>query len=275
MPPSSPQEAPIGVFDSGVGGLTVTRALVQHLPHESFLYLGDTARVPYGNKSADTIQRYSLNVVQRLVLEGVKAVVVACNTASAHALPLLQASFPLPIIGVIEPVSLLAARTTRSKHIAIIGTRATIASQAYPQALLRLDPSLHLLTAPCPLFVPLAEEGWTHGPVPSQVAHTYLAAFDHSPIDTLILGCTHYPLLRDTLLAVLQERLPQPVNVLDSASATAEHLLDHLRSLNLLRPPSSAPPSHRCLFTDSPASVAQVASRFFGAPLALIEHVDL
>ncbi|MEO1273662.1 MAG: glutamate racemase, partial [Myxococcota bacterium] len=230
--------APIGIFDSGVGGLTVARRVADRLPAESLLYLGDTARVPYGNKSSETVQRYSINVTRHLRRLGAKALVIACNTASAHALELLADTYaPVPVIGVIAPVAQQAARTTQTGAVGVIGTRGTISSGAYTRALHRHDPQIEVHALPCPLFVPLAEEGWTEGSIPTEVARTYLAPLAHTPIDTLILGCTHYPLLAPIIRQVVHELTGREVHVLDSAAATSDMLADTLDDLGLCATP--------------------------------------
>lgn len=268
-------DAPIGVFDSGVGGLTVTRALVDHLPHESILYFGDTARVPYGNKAPATIRRYSLNISQRLVEGGVKAIVVACNTASAFALEAIAQAHPeLPVVGVVEPVARVAASVSVTRSVGVIGTRGTVASGAYPRALAALAPELKVITHPCPLFVPLAEEGWLQGGVPREVARAYLSAFADSGIDTLILGCTHYPLLRSVIQEVIDEVVGAPVRVLDTATATTEAVAAELQAREL-GTSRQRPPVHRFLVTDAVESFQGVSERFFGAPIGKVEHVDL
>ncbi len=268
-------QAPLGVFDSGIGGLTVARRITQRLPHEALLYLGDTARVPWGNKSHETIQRYSLNIAFRLRDEGAKALVVACNTATAHALDVLEERLDLPVLGVVEPVARAAAQATRTSTLGVLGTRATVASGAYERALRRLDPGLRVLAQPCPLFVPLAEEGWTDGAVPREVARAYLRPFAGEPVDTLILGCTHYPLLASIIQEVAQDLLQRPVAVLDSAGATAEALATLLHEQRLLASSGDAPPAHRFWMTDLSSSFAEGWSRFFGAALTDVEHVDL
>jgi len=205
------------VFDSGVGGLTVLQALRRRLPGESFLYLGDTARLPYGTKSAGTVQRYALNAGRHLVEHGVRLLVVACNTASSYALPELAQASPVPVVGVVEP-GVRAALGLRAQRIGVLGTEGTIRSGAYQGAIARLDARAEVRAAACPLFVPLAEEGWGDHPVTDQVARHYLAPLLQWGAEALILGCTHYPLLRPSL-----ERVGGPcVRLVDSASAVAE-----------------------------------------------------
>jgi glutamate racemase len=265
---------PVGVFDSGVGGLTVARAIVNRLPDESLLYLGDTARVPYGNKSPETVRRYSLNIAAKLVDSGAKALVVACNTASAYALEAVREAVSVPVVGVIAPVAARAAGCTRNKRIGVVGTRGTVRSGAYVEALAALDPSIAVHQRACPLLVPLAEEGWTAGRVPVDVVRTYLSGFAGTEIDTLVLGCTHYPILREIIEAVIIDEVGHPVRVLDSASATAEALARVLGDSGALAEPSSAP-HHRFLVTDDSETFLTACARFFGAPVGKIEHTDL
>lgn len=207
---------PIGIFDSGVGGLTVLKALGERLPGERFLYLGDTARLPYGTKSAHTVQRYALNAANHLRQHDVKLLVVACNTASSYALSALAADSLVPVIGVVEP-GVRAALATGVRRVGVIGTEGTIRSGAYQQALQRLDPGVEVQARPCPLFVPLAEEGWGDHQVTDLVARQYLQPLLDWGVETLILGCTHYPLLRPSLERVVGAR----VRLVDSASSLA------------------------------------------------------
>ena len=190
------KEAPIGVFDSGVGGLTVAREIMRQIPQERIVYFGDTARVPYGSKSIDTLIRYTRQIIRFLQTRGVKAIVVACNTASAVALEAVRDEFDIPIIGVVRPGARVAAAATKNKKIGIIGTETTVNSRMYVKLIQELEPEAEVIGKACPLFVPLVEEGWTKDPVTEEVARRYLADLQKSEIDTLILGCTHYPLLR-------------------------------------------------------------------------------
>jgi glutamate racemase len=215
--------AAIGVFDSGVGGLTVLQALREKLPDQDFLYLGDTARLPYGSKSATTVQRYALNAANHLVNHKVKLLVVACNTASSYALDEVAAASPVPVVGVVQP-GVRAALATGARRIGVIGTEGTISSSAYQSALQQLDPSVAVRSASCPLFVPLAEEGWGDHPVTDRVAEHYLNPLLEWGAETLILGCTHYPLLRPSLERVVGET----VGMVDSATAVASSVMtDH------------------------------------------------
>jgi glutamate racemase len=262
------REAPIGVFDSGVGGLTVLRTLIARLPNEHTVYLGDTARVPYGTRSAEVVTRYALLSARHLSTYGIKLLVVACNTVSATALPALAASLPVPVVGVIEPgAQAAAARGARS--IAVLGTPGTIASGAYQAALRRTAPLAHVVARACPLFVPLAEEGWTDGEVPRLVAERYLADLRRS-VDTVLLGCTHYPLLAATIAQVMG---PQTA-IVDSAEATAEAVRGLLAGRGLLRE-GGAFPTHRTLCTDVPERFRAVAERFLGRPITHVSLVDL
>ncbi len=260
----------IGIFDSGVGGLTVLRRVAERLPNEPIIYLGDTARVPYGTKSADTVVRYAKACAGLLVRRGIKLLVVACNTASAHALDALRDDFGIPVLGVIEPGARCAVEETRNGRIGVIGTAGTIASGSYQAAIHALNPACEVLCVPCPLFVPLAEEGWTQGDVPTQVAKTYLDGLTKADIDTLVLGCTHYPLLKDVIAEVMGDR----VRIVDSARATSDVVEQILDGLGL-RAPSDAKGACRFLATDAPDNLARVGARFLGRELDAIEWVDV
>ena len=228
-------EQPIGVFDSGIGGLTVVSALQKLLPNEKIHYLGDTARVPYGGKSAATVERYSLEITAMLLEENCKAIVVACNTASALALTTLEARTPVPVIGVIQPGAEAAVAATRNGHVGVIGTRATIKSGAYERALQALDPALRVSARACPLFVPLIEEGWLTGATTEAVVRQYLQPLVEAGIDTLVLGCTHYPLLRGTI----GEFLGETVRLVDSAENCARAVSQLLAADNLRAAPAT------------------------------------
>src|SRR5881394_231619 len=224
----------LGIFDSGAGGLTVVRALREALPGEDIVYLGDTARVPYGNKSPRTVEKYSLGCQRFLLDRGVKLVLIACNTASANALPALREASPVPVIGAVEPGAQSALAATTTGHIGVIGTLGTVRSGAYAKAIGERDPHAVLAALACPLLVPLAEEGWTHGDdeIAIAVARRYLVQLfeQDRAIDTLVLGCTHYPLLRDVLTRVATEIAGRDVAVVDSASAMAEAAREALGS---------------------------------------------
>ena len=266
---------PIGIFDSGVGGLTVMRAVADLLPHENLIYLGDTARVPYGNRGPDTVRRYSLNAGNFLTNHGIKALVVACNTATAFGLDALIESLDVPVIGVVEPVSIAASEHTQTGHIGVVGTRGTVRSQVYPKSIQKLGRPVHVVQQACPLFVPLAEEGWVDGEVTESIAASYLEAFAGSQIDTLILGCTHYPILRDCLQKVTNQVVGRDVTLLDSATATAQAVKVRLAKLGLQNAKTDTVGWRRFLATDEPEQFASSAGRFFGSELDDIQHVDL
>ncbi len=263
---SPPANRPIGVFDSGVGGLTVVAALRQQLPAEPILYLGDTARLPYGTKSQATVARYTERNLGFLLSRGVKAVVVACNTASALALPSLQPA--APTWGVIEPGARHAAALSRGR-VGVIGTESTIASDAYGEALRRLRPDLVVLSQACPLFVPLVEEGWQDDPVTEEIARRYLAPLLAQGIDTLVLGCTHYPLLREVIARVAGPA----VELVDSAEATARTVATGLAAEGLCHPPG-APEDHFCV-TDAADRFRRLAERILGASGPSLELVEV
>lgn len=253
------RDGAIGIFDSGVGGLTVLHELLGAVPHEDLVYLGDTGRYPYGTKSAETITRYSIENVEFLVARDVKLLVVACNSASSVALPALRERFALPIVGVIEPGARAAIAKTRNGRVGVVGTEATIASGAYTQALRALAPKLEVYTRACPLFVPLAEEGWTEGPIAHGAAEAYLASMRKSGIDTLILGCTHYPLLK----GVIAEVMGPQVTLVDSAEETAREVVALLGRHELAR--SDARGASSFFVTDVPDRFVKVGQRFLGS----------
>jgi glutamate racemase len=221
---------PIGVFDSGIGGLTVVRALRKALPAEDIFYLGDTARLPYGTKNKSTIERYSLEIAGLLLSEGAKIIVVACNTASALALPRLQEVLQIPVIGVINPGARAATKTTKTGRIGVIGTRATMTSGAYEQAIHALRPGATVFSQPCPLLVPIIEEGMLRDSVTEEVLHLYLDPLLVEGVDTLVLGCTHYPLLAPLIAEVVGEA----VTLVDSADNCATAVVQLLKELDLL-----------------------------------------
>jgi len=258
---------PIGVFDSGIGGLTVVKALVEELPSESIVYFGDTARVPYGTKSKSTIVKFSLENVEFLLRFGVKCIVIACNTSSSWALPTLRKYFKVPIVGVIRPGALAAVRQTRNKRIGVIGTTATINSGAYESAITRIDPTVKVFSQRCPLFVPLVEEGWLNGSVCVEVARRYLEPLKRQRIDTLILGCTHYPLLGPTIRNVLGHQ----VALVDSAKQTVTEVRGVLMGSDTLG--NSPRPRHRFFVTDEPSHFNHIAHRFLGPITGSVERV--
>jgi len=260
--------APIGVFDSGVGGLTVVAALTRRLSAESVVYLGDTARLPYGSKSPATVTRYTRNNLRFLYERGVKAVVVACNTASALALPNLEPE--VPTWGVIEPGARRAAAASAG-HVGVLATESTVRSDAYPRALARLAPGLAVTSRACPLFVPLVEEGWHDDPVAEEIAHRYLDPLLAAGVDTLVLGCTHYP-----LLAPLLARVAGPgVTLVDSAEAVADEVAEGLAAAGLAAGDGAAP-RHHLYVTDASTGFASFAARILGrGDDATLEWVEI
>lgn len=259
---------PIGIFDSGVGGLTVLKALQQKLPAENFLYLGDTARLPYGAKSAESVMRYALQASRLLVERRIKLLVVACNTASAVALDTLRAAFaPLPVIGVVEPGAMASCAASISGHIAVVATEGTVRGQAYERAILARRPEADVRSLACPLFVALAEEGWVSGPLVEGIVGRYLQVLFTGPAatdpDCLVLGCTHFPVLTDPIRSVIGEG----VILVDSAGTTATVVEQELRFRNLLRHPGIAPGKTAFLATDGPDRFARVGSIFLGRQL--------
>ena len=263
-------ERAIGIFDSGVGGLTVLRELRRQLPGEELVYLGDTARVPYGTKSPQTVARYAREAARFLVGQRVKLLVVACNTASAVALDDLAAVHCLPVVGVIEPGARRALEVTRSGRIGVIGTEGTIRSGAYERALRAGNPDAEVWAAPCPLLVPLAEEGWADHPVARLAAAEYLAPLLRQGIDTLVLGCTHYPLLKGTL----QEVAGPGMQLIDSAEETAKTVAALMAAQGLERQ-QLAPGPPRYFVTDVAERFERVGGAFLGAPLADVTTVTL
>lgn len=294
-------QLPIGVFDSGVGGLTVLGAMLKLMPGEDYLFLGDTARLPYGSKSRDTIVRYSLQTTAKLVALGIKLLVIACNTATSAALPALREAYPgMPIIGVVEPGALAACHASPTGHIAVIATPSTTKSGAYRNAILRHRPEANVRSLGCPLFVPLAEEGWFEGPIVESIASTYLAPLfgcteatagaetntaDDGAVtvpavapadipDCLVLGCTHYPMLAKAIRKVIG---PGPV-IIDSAATTAETVQNRLNDSNMAHPlQQDRKGVIRFFTTDDPEKFALTGSRFLGMciPESDVELVDL
>ncbi len=261
--------APLGVFDSGIGGLTVARALFERLPHESVIYFGDTARVPYGPKSPDTVRRYSAEILAFLLQRGVKAVVVACNTSTAHALRHLQERSPVPVVGVIEPGARAAVAATNTGTIGVIGTAGTIASGAYERAITALRPDARVHAQPCPLFVPLVEEGWFEHPAAELIAREYLEPLKRANVDVLVLGCTHYPLIKPLLARVMGAE----VKLVDSAEETATAVARELERLDLLANGSSH--DHRFVVSDDEPHFRKVGALFLGEKLKRVEVVPL
>ena len=258
---------PIGVFDSGLGGLTVVKELHHHLPNEQVVYFGDTARVPYGNKSGPTIIRYSREIVRVLLKYKVKMVVVACNTASSLALETLKKEFDVPILGVIDPGARKASQVTRNKKVGIIATSSTVKSGKYVKRLKIFDKHIHVIAQACPLFVPLVEEGWFDNPVTYQVAKQYLNGMKKHHIDTLILGCTHYPLLREVLRNVMGPR----VQLVDSAQEVAIEAKELLTRRRMLRT-ALRPGQHLFIVSDEPKQFQRLALRFLGGGVKYVKR---
>lgn len=263
------RDRPIGVFDSGLGGLTVARALLEMLPGEDLVYLGDTARVPYGTKSGRTISRFAAEGSLFLLREDVKLLVIACNTMSATCLADLAKSIPVPVVGVIDPGVDGACGVCRNGRVGVIGTNATIASQAYRRGILLRQPTWHVFSQPCPLFVPLVEEGWEETEVALMIGRQYLAPLVAQDIDTLVLGCTHYPLLIPTL-----QRIVDPgVQIVDSATQTSTAVRELLNETGLFctRPTGAL----RVYLTDIPPSFIGMADRFLARPVTHVERAEL
>jgi glutamate racemase len=263
---------PIGIFDSGVGGLTVLKAVRQRLPRESVIYLGDTARVPYGTKSRATIERYAIEDAAFLIEKGVKMIVVACNTASAMARESLRRDFNIPFLTVLGPGARAAARATRTGRIGVIATEATIESGAYERAIREAsgDRAIEIFSRACPLFVPLVEEGETDSQVARLVAEQYLAGLRKREIDTLVLGCTHYPLLKN----VIAETMGDGVTLIDSAEAVAEETAQLLEQAGRLDT-SDEPNESHFYVTDAAKRFHRIAERILGAPLQHLEAVEV
>ena len=270
---------PIGIFDSGVGGLTVYRALHERLPNERFVYLGDTARVPYGTKSLATVERYAVENSRFLAAHGIKLLVVACNTASALALPAVRGAIKIPVIGVIEPGSRAAVEVAEGKNIGVIATEATVQSHAYAKAMAAMGATGQVIERACPLFVSLAEEGWADTDVARAVARDYLSEFTKTTLGALVLGCTHYPILRD----VIGETVGSDVNLIDSGAATARDVELLLESSDLTHEDAPGLYEERQLcddldhfyVTDAAERFAKVAERFLGSAPSILEAVEV
>ena len=270
---------PIGIFDSGVGGLTVYRALHERLPNERFVYLGDTARVPYGTKSLATVERYAVENSKFLEAHGIKLLVVACNTASALALPAIRKAVNVPVIGVIEPGARAAVEIARGANIGVIATEATVNSGAYANAIATLGAKGEVIARACPLFVPLAEEGWADTDVARIVATDYLSDFRKTSIAALVLGCTHYPILRD----VISETVGREITLIDSGAATAADVESLLETnsltpdepLGLYQERSLCDDLDHFYVTDAAERFAKVAERFLGSAPSILEAVEI
>lgn len=255
------RDAPIGVFDSGLGGLTVARAIAARLPNERLVYLGDTARVPYGARSANTVVRYARTCARHLAKHDIKLLVVACNTVSAVALPMLRVELDVPVLGVIEPGARAGVRASKSGKVGVLATAGTVASGAYPRAIAGVSTRAEVHQRSAPLLVPLVEEGWLEGEVPALVASRYLEPLIAQGVDALVLGCTHYPLLASILRDEAARIADRPIAIVDSAEATASELAEVLAERDLGR---SGPGDLALMVTDLPGRFAEVAARFLG-----------
>ena len=260
---------PLGIFDSGLGGLTVVNAIKQKIPNENIVYVGDTARVPYGNKSAPLIVKFSSQITQFLLEKDAKLIIVACNTASALAIPTLQNEFNIPIIGVITPGANSAAELTKNNNVGVIGTIATINSKAYQKELLKINPSINTISQACPLFVPLVEEGLLEGPIVSAIIAHNIKNLDLSRIDTLILGCTHYPLLKPAIKQHINKLM-----LIDSADSIAKAAYLILKNNHLIND-NTEQGQQDFYVTDSPSNFANIARRFLGNPIQNVKTAPI
>lgn len=252
---------PIGVFDSGIGGLTVVKEILKELPYENLIYLGDTARVPYGTRGKQVIKKFSLELTNFLLKRKVKFLVVACNTISSTCLDTIESISPIPVLGVIRGAAEEAVTTTKTKVIGVIGTTATISSKSYEKAIKKLNPKVKIITQACPLFVPLTEEGLVDERATELIAQEYLKIFKNTKVDTLILGCTHYPVLKK----IIQKIVGKNVHLIDSAKPTAKKLKEILEQKNLVNPNKKV--KHQFFVTDAPLRVYNVAKGFLGQTL--------
>jgi len=257
---------PIGIFDSGIGGLTVLKEIMKKLPHENTIYLGDTARVPYGIRSPETVIKYSFENTKFLFSRGIKILVIACNTASSVSLDAIKNSISIPVIGVIEPGAKAAVKATRNKRVGIIGTDATITSNAYTNVIKALDEHIEVFGFPCPLFVPLVEEGWTDGNIATLIARRYLNNMKKKDIDTIVLGCTHYPLLK----TVISKVMGRGIRLIDSAVETSHEIKTILEAMMIVRQGEERP-VREFYVTDSPEKFLKIGERFLGKK---IEHIE-
>ena len=260
---------PIGVFDSGIGGLTVVSSVVKALPNEDIYYVGDTARVPYGNKSKKNIQKFSYQIANWLVKQNCKIIVVACNTVSSLALQKLKTDFSIPIIGVIEPAVNHAISSTANYNIGILGTQATIKSDAYKKCIISVNSNINIISQACPLFVPLVEEGWVHGKIPSSVASVYLKKIKDTNVDTVILGCTHYPLLKD----IINKELGNKTRLIDSGESTANIVTSVLNNKKLRSKEKKG--NIYCFVTDAPKSFDTFAEKLLKKKMVKTKKIEL
>ena len=260
---------PIGIFDSGVGGLTVVKQIFKTLPNEEIVYLGDTARVPYGTKSLETIKRFSIENVEFLMRFNVKLIVVACNTSSSISLPILRNTFKIPIVGVIKSGVKKALTITKTGKIGVIGTPATVKSKAYENEIKRISRNIKVFSKACPLFVPLAEEGWTNGKLTFDIAKKYLGPLSRKRVDTLVLGCTHYPLLK----GVISRAIGKTVRIIDSASSVADEVKSILKTKGILSN-TSRKPDHSFFATDEVKHFVKLGEKFLGRKIKKAKRAD-
>ncbi|MBN2424323.1 MAG: glutamate racemase [Calditrichaceae bacterium] len=260
---------PIGIFDSGIGGLTVVKQLKKILPDEQLIYFGDTARIPYGTKSKKLIEQFAMEDARFLLRYDIKMLVVACNTASSLAMDVLLKNLDIPVVGVVIPGARAAVNISKNKRIGVIGTSATINSQAYNNSILQRDPEVRIYAKPCPLLVPLVEEGWLNDPVTDLTLQKYLADLIKEEIDTLILGCTHYPLLEESIRKATKNQ----VELIDSGKETAKVVKQALEDKNLLASPGNKK-EHLFFVSDIPVKFSEIGSAFLGEPLHKIERID-
>ncbi len=261
---------PIGVFDSGIGGLTVVRTLRQQLPHENIVYFGDTARVPYGPKSSQVVREYAAQDTDFLISQNVKMIVIACNTVSSVALDVVQKRAKLPVVGVIQPGAENALQATKNKRIGVIGTLTTILSNTYTNTIRQLDSSIEVFSKSCPLFVPLAEEGFIEHPATELIAKEYLFELKIQKIDTLVLGCTHYPILKNVIKKVMDEKV-QLIDSGESAAAQVANILD----LQGLRNPSTLKANIQYFVSDIPHKFVEIGERFLGQKMGVVKKVHV
>lgn len=269
--PATHDPRPIGVFDSGLGGLTAVREIFRTLPSESVVYFGDTARLPYGSKSRDTVTRFSLEIAAFLVRQNIKCLLVACNTASSYALDTLAQRLSVPVVGVIDPAVQAAVAVSPHGRIGVIGTMATVGSGAYPRAIAHVAPGAEVISRACPLFVPLIEEGWVDHPVTRAVAEEYLVELRGARLESLILGCTHYPLV----MALIAQLMGPGVTLIDSGAEAARALARMLRERGQL---SAGPPQHHFFLSDERLNFGRVAQSFLGRelpPTTIVDQTDL
>jgi len=267
-------DLPIGVFDSGIGGLTVLLQLKNFLPNDFFYYLGDTARVPYGTRSPETVIRYARSCSKFLIEKGIKVLVIACNTASSHALSTIKKEITIPVLGVVEPGAKAAIKKTKNKRIGVIGTEGTIDSKSYNKVIRGIDPTIEVFSKACPLFVPLVEEGWTEGEVPMSIAEKYLKTIIDDGIDTLLLGCTHYPLL----VPIIQDLTHKySIEIVDSAEETAKEVVNLLQTCNLVRKDIRIYDGDKVKYfvTDAPEKFRKIGSRFLNETISNVEWIDI